>query len=614
MKELLHPLFALLWTLFGSLPSLPERSSTSWVVESPWSQNSGFWTTSARSRLVAERCREHPDYYVRFPMVINGAQTVSASANPIAQFSDSAFREIRSTYGRPELACRQIIEAPSVTWTVSTDSQYFAHYSFFPYLQSGKPLDNVFDELLNVIACGTMLVFAVFCFIVFLRTVSFRLAIAFATSSFCLSVYFAAVTPGLLNLRMSMLASHRLGDASLCLGFLCIYYILKIQGLVRPRELQVYTAFSFFAVTLQLLGSNSDEIQMGTLSIFVPTIIVMLIVICRASSALYKCASSSLRWLQFIGLVLFMVTFINDMLVVSDAFDSFLVLPIGLVGLVMFLALGVQEEIAFTYKERDFLRTNLEKEVERKTLELKRTQAELVQSAKLASLGTLSAGLAHEINNSINFVNGAIVPLGRLIAKMKDASPRDYEKGRKLLDAVTDGVNITVSIVRSLRQFTGVNQSKFKDVQIIEVIKSVSTILGSRLRDGYRLVIEVDPEIHIYGDVVGINQILMNLITNALDAMPAGGIISIKGKRREVDVTIEVVDQGCGIPRDLLGRIFDPFFTTKEVGAGTGLGLYIIATEMQKHGGKVDVMSTGERGTTISLTFPERTFAGSEAA
>jgi len=129
--------------------------------------------------------------------------------------------------------------------------------------------------------------------------------------------------------------------------------------------------------------------------------------------------------------------------------------------------------------------------------DLRQTQAELIQSAKLASLGTLSAGVAHEINNSVNFVSGAIPPLEKLINKFEAISVRDYEIGRKLLLAIKDGVTITVEIVRSLRNFTGLNQAKLKDVQIAEVVRSVTTLVNSKLKENYKVATNVPEDLYV---------------------------------------------------------------------------------------------------------------------
>jgi signal transduction histidine kinase len=115
--------------------------------------------------------------------------------------------------------------------------------------------------------------------------------------------------------------------------------------------------------------------------------------------------------------------------------------------------------------------------------------------------------------------------------------------------------------------------------------------------------------LEVYGSVVGLNQVMMNLITNSLDAMPHGGRVRLDGGGDEETVYFSVADEGTGIPPSVRDRIFDPFFTTKEVGKGTGLGLYIVKKEIDRHGGKVAVRTEANRGTVFEIRLPRRAVA-----
>lgn len=606
MTPVLNYVFSALWLLLGSDPSVPAREAQAWHWTGGWQQDVDRFTFSAESTEIPASCRKQPEAYVDFPLVINGAHEITFDGRPAVTFSDSSFKRVRSIYGKPSLPCEKLAGVTTLGWLVATDTKYFARFALFPQVEATHPLDNLFNETLNVVAAGTLLVMAVFCLIIFMDKLSKSIAISYFLSNIFLSIYFATSVPGLLSVDMDMQTLHRLGDTSLGVGFVLLYYVLASQGLVGRRVFATYLGMSVLVFALQLGGRTSDEIQMGTNLGFLPVLFVLLAILPRLFSHFRKRTIGRLEYLELTGLALFVGGAVNDILVVSGDYDGYLVLPIAIVAKMMFLALGVHESILEAYRERDYLRANLEKEVERKTLELRQTQAELVHSAKLASLGTLSAGIAHEINNSINFVNGAIPPLEKLIAKLEHVSPRDLEIGRKLLAAVKDGVNITVDIVKSLRQFTGLNQAKFKDVRLPEVVHSVTTILNSKIKERYTVVTEMPTDLQIYGDVVSINQILMNLITNAMDAMPEGGTITVAAEHTSAGTVVEIRDTGCGIPEDIQSRIFDPFFTTKDVGHGTGLGLYIISNEMKKYGGLIAVSSKPGAGTTFRLTFPEQ--------
>ncbi len=284
-------------------------------------------------------------------------------------------------------------------------------------------------------------------------------------------------------------------------------------------------------------------------------------------------------------------------------------LPFGFMAGVMFLALSVNVKVIEAYGERDYLRKNLEKEVERKTAELKAamtelktTQAELVHSAKLASLGTLSAGIAHEINNSLNYVNGALQPLERIFEKTADSNEK--QKIAKLIAVMKDGLSLTLDIVKSLRTYTGLNQAKFNDVNIAQVVNSSCTILRNRIRGKITIESTVAADLTVHGSVVGLNQIFMNLISNAVDAMPDGGTLTISGEVKGEFAHLVVKDSGVGMPKE----VFEPFFTTKEVGNGTGLGLYIVRQEVQRHKGELKVESEAGKGTTFHITLLTHAF------
>lgn len=605
MDGLLTAIFAALWSIFGSDPAVPIQAQNVWA-SSAWEQQAGDFVFKSVSTSIPDQCRETPNSFVDFPMVINGAHVITADGRPLMTFSDPKFKDVRSVYGKPTISCSDVVQAKSLEWTVITDSKYFARFITFPQVEHTRPLDNFFYESLNIVAAGTLLVMGLFCMIIFSGKVPNRIPIYYFLSNIFLSLYFVGTVTGLMSMKVDMLTVHRVGDSALWIGCAFLYFVLAEMGLIGKKLAKFYASVVAVGLVLQWTARTGDEVQMGTNFSFIPTFIVVFYAMYALTRKLIaKRAWDRMSVFQMVGMTIFVVTSINDMLVVMGAFDGYLYYSVGLIAQMLLMALSVHETIAETYTERDYLRSNLEKEVERKTKELKHTQAELVQSAKLASLGTLSAGIAHEINNSINFVNGAIQPLERLIGKLEPVSPKDHEVGKKLLLAIKDGVGITVEIVKSLRQFTGLNQAKLKDVRIQEVARSVTTILHAKLKDSYRVELDIPEELTLYGDVVGINQILMNLMTNAIDAMPKGGTIRISAKEDADSVVVEVRDSGAGIPREILDKIFDPFFTTKEVGKGTGLGLYIVNKEMERYQGKVVVNSIPAHGTAFELIFPK---------
>lgn len=261
-----------------------------------------------------------------------------------------------------------------------------------------------------------------------------------------------------------------------------------------------------------------------------------------------------------------------------------------------------------------------------------RLQERLMQNDKLASIGVLTAGVAHEINNPINFVSSAISPLKHNIADIFEVinkysgikSRADAEKELAtinetkkelnidyvldetmvLLDGIKNGASRTASIVKDLKSFTRLDEDTLKKSDIKAIIDSVLTLLRHRCKDKIDIIKEYEsiPDIACYPG--RINQMLMNIITNAIDAIPAKGEIKIKLSQENGHLVMSIKDSGIGIKEENINKIFDPFFTTKDVGAGTGMGLSIARSIILDHGGTIDLKSSPGHGTEFIVTLP----------
>jgi len=270
---------------------------------------------------------------------------------------------------------------------------------------------------------------------------------------------------------------------------------------------------------------------------------------------------------------------------------------------------------------------------------LKETQAQLVEAEKMASLGQLTAGVAHEINNPINFVTSNVAPLKRDIRIVWDAmeaiqrvalsdlpvnekehqinsykEEQDIEYLKTeidfLLKGMHDGANRTAEIVKSLRIFSRVDEDSLKFADINEGLDSTLVILNSVIREG----IHVDrqyaklPMVECYPGKL--NQVFLNIITNAIYAINkkfngnSGGILEICTVADGENVSISIQDNGTGMPEDIKEKIFEPFFTTKEVGEGTGLGMSIVYNTIKKHKGEITIESQVGEGTKFTIVIP----------
>ncbi len=282
---------------------------------------------------------------------------------------------------------------------------------------------------------------------------------------------------------------------------------------------------------------------------------------------------------------------------------------------------------------------NLEEIVQERTIALQGTikqlrdaQSQLIHSEKMASLGQLTAGIAHEINNPINFVHMSsdameqdIQDLLRLLemyrnqAQSRSGDPDKIEAFEAEIDyqgliaalrrEVTDireGSRRTSEIVQSLGEFSRGMQSPKELADIHYGIDSTLSLLRNRTKQGVAIEKHYDPMMEpLLCNAGQLNQVFMNLLTNAIDAAGSNGTIQIVTKNAEEDVRISVIDDGPGIPIEIIDKVFDPFFTTKEVGEGTGLGLSISHKIIADHGGSITAENDKGRGTVFAIRLPK---------
>ncbi len=251
-------------------------------------------------------------------------------------------------------------------------------------------------------------------------------------------------------------------------------------------------------------------------------------------------------------------------------------------------------------------------EVERAYDELRAAQRQLVQSEKMASLGQLVAGVAHEINNPVSFIVGNLEPLHDKLAALDAAVARSgnaeilalVRRVSAIIETIGRGAERTAGIVQDLRTFSRVGDAERKPCDLHESIEVSLRLLKPKWTA--RVQIERDyGEIPPLSVVPGqINQVLMNLLANAFDAIADRGIVRITTRRVGDVVRISIADDGTGIPAHQLDRIFDPFFTTKPQGAGTGLGLSISHGIVEDHHGRIEVESRMGEGTTFTVCLP----------
>ena len=269
---------------------------------------------------------------------------------------------------------------------------------------------------------------------------------------------------------------------------------------------------------------------------------------------------------------------------------------------------------------------------------LKGAQSQLVHSEKMASLGQLTAGIAHEINNPINFISSGMVSLKMSIEAMREISEEytrldDGDDSEDVLESVKElkeeheydeivdelddlindinyGVSRTIEIVKGLRVFSRLDEEEAKNANVNENIDATLTLLRNKTKGKIEITKHYDESMNDIECYPGqLNQVFMNILNNAVQAMPEDrkdAEITIYTEEADKEVMIRIKDNGIGIPDEIKNRIWEPFFTTKEVGVGTGLGMSITYGIIEKHGGKIDLASEVGKGTEFAITLPKK--------
>jgi two-component system, NtrC family, sensor kinase len=282
----------------------------------------------------------------------------------------------------------------------------------------------------------------------------------------------------------------------------------------------------------------------------------------------------------------------------------------------------------------------LEQMVNARTIELieansllQSAQEQLMQADKMAAIGQLAAGVAHEINNPVGFVYSNVSTLMHYLAdlfKIIDAYAENEgtmdEPQKARLQSIKDSIDLTYlrndidallketadgllrirKIVQDMKEFSHIGDTKWEMVDIHDGIESTLNIVQNEIK--YKAIVEKKYSTTGLTQCISsqINQVLMNILVNAAHAIDADGVITIKTWQENNNTIISISDTGCGMPPEVINKIFNPFFTTKPVGKGTGLGLSLSYNIIQKHHGHIDVQSQPGKGTTFVITLPQQ--------
>jgi C4-dicarboxylate-specific signal transduction histidine kinase len=272
----------------------------------------------------------------------------------------------------------------------------------------------------------------------------------------------------------------------------------------------------------------------------------------------------------------------------------------------LFDTYNLQQELA---RQNQVLQATIE--------QLKETEVQLVHSEKLASLGRMSAGIIHEINNPLNFAKTALYVL-RIMTESLNGN--DKNEFREVLEDMAEGISRISGIVSDLRTFTQPHLTQLERVLVVDVVNSALRLLGNEWENKVSIEKEIPEDQVIWANRNQMTQVMVNLLQNALQALakkPCSenvATIWVQGREENGESVIVVRDNGEGIASENLQKIFDPFFTTKDVGEGMGLGLSICYRIIKQHGGRIQVCSEQGHYSEFRLYFPHRPANGAVPA
>jgi signal transduction histidine kinase len=256
------------------------------------------------------------------------------------------------------------------------------------------------------------------------------------------------------------------------------------------------------------------------------------------------------------------------------------------------------------------------KELERLFRELQNKEAQLIHSEKMASLGQLVAGISHELNNPISFIYSNMKVITDYIndlsdhlkninnSSVKSEIDKVIHELREIIEDSSNGSRILKDIVQNLKNFSRLDQAEWKEARFSEIIDSCLKIVKPQIPDKIKINLNITDDPSFFCNPGQLNQVFVNLITNAIQALKNKGQINIRSRSEMETLFLEVNDNGPGIPAKIIKNIFDPFFTTKPVNEGTGLGLSISYSIIQKHKGELTVQSSENSGTTFTINLP----------
>ncbi|NBV06535.1 MAG: sensor histidine kinase [Proteobacteria bacterium] len=615
MNEIAITILLFLSSILG-VESYPTNNQQ-WEIVNDWKKNSeGYFLFSATNSSIAEECKNNPSFYIEFPSIIHSSSQLKINDKIIASTGLPDFTHIRGFYGSLIVPCFQLQGNEVLTWEVVSYTKYFARFHYFPRIVEHYPAANFFKESLNIAGASILLALCVLYRVLFIKKISREKLISLFFANFFTSLYFIGNSAGLMGISISMLTAHKIADSGLWLGFLFFINFLYLENLVLYWMNFAYKISTLIALIIIFTSSTGDEIQLGTTIPFIPSLILLSLAMKNLiNKDLYK---SRARKFQLIGLISFLISYLNDSSLVLGILDVVPIAPIGWIGNYIFILLSVNESISSTYAERDQLKI-LTNQLKQTNENLTRTQDELIKSEKMAVMGRAVARIAHELNTPIYLVRSSVQNIQtqtqKFLKSLNTQNPenlfsntKQYESDlNKMTKSLMASASKAAELVKNFKEIsTDQINVKKKDFQLLDYIrKSLVTMEAELSRKKIEVRLKGD-EVLMHNDPGLFYQVIQNLITNVQKyAYDTGGVVDIEIKDLNDKVKITFADYGKGISEENIPKIFDAFFTTGGGSGGVGLGLNIVYKIItQTLEGEIICSSAVKSGTIFTITIP----------
>lgn len=570
-----------------------DTTDLQWKYQS-WEQVGQYYEFSATSEFVFEKCRQNPTSVIQLPRVIEAEHTVSTGT---AKTIFNSFENVESHYALYSIPCADI-QTGSFIWKVRTYSSAYAFFHHFPAIQS-QPSSNFFSESAIEFVAGILTFLAIFIAGLFYGTSTASVYLLLPIGAFLFSIHFFSESPYLLFKGFHINFTHRLSEITAWSGSAVIIETLRRRGLLNTT----LCYFQYFTVVISiffsLFSSNKEVIAFSAMFPYSFTMILFVWATISLALQLFRSLTKATSrntpffW-QLLSVSILPVTVINDILLLSGAFEGHVLLPFGILAVVLSIAFAENDEIRQTYKQRDYLVKNLEIEVEKRTKELDQSRLALVQQEKMALLGSISTGIAHEFNNSLNIISVGMRAIK--IAAVKGSTEKIIAKA----DAIIDTCNLAADIVKSIK-FSKKIKNENKEVRPFQLLTTIFQLLKGETLEDFEIINSVPKDFYFISNESIVYSSLLNLVQNAIDASEATEQkkITISMIDEKQTISFDISDFGIGVEKENQERIFEEF-TTKE--AGLGIGLKFIKENLQAIEATVGLVST-KNPTTFRLTF-----------